>query len=56
MTDERQTYTVEQAAEILGIGRNSAYKAVWRGEILTIWTAGTDPVAQHTARHETASG
>ncbi len=33
MTDERQTYSVEQAARILGIGRNSAYEAIRRGEI-----------------------
>jgi excisionase family DNA binding protein len=30
---ERQTLTVEQAAEVLGVGRNSAYEAVRRGEI-----------------------
>ena len=33
MPEERQTLTVEEAAEILGIGRNSAYEAVKRGEI-----------------------
>ncbi len=33
---ERRTLTVPQAAEILGIGRNSAYEAVKRGEIPTI--------------------
>ena len=33
MTDGRQTLTVEQAAPILGIGRNSAYEAIRRGEI-----------------------
>ena len=33
---ERQTYTVEQAAELLGIGRNTAYEAVRRREIPTI--------------------
>jgi excisionase family DNA binding protein len=30
---EKLTYTVEQAARLLGIGRNSAYDAVRRGEI-----------------------
>ena len=33
MAEERQTLTVEEAAEILGIGRNSAYEAIRRGEI-----------------------
>ncbi len=33
MTDGRQTLTVEEAAEVLGIGRNSAYEAIRRGEI-----------------------
>jgi excisionase family DNA binding protein len=33
---ERQTYDVEEAAKILGIGRNQAYDAVKRGEIPTI--------------------
>lgn len=31
--EERKTYTVEEAAERLGISRNSAYEAVRRGEI-----------------------
>ena len=30
---ERLTMTVEEAAEVLGISRNSAYEAVRRGEI-----------------------
>ena len=33
MSGERQTLTVEEAAEVLGIGRNSAYEAIKRGEI-----------------------
>ena len=33
---QRKTYTVDQAAELLGIGRNTAYEAVRRGEIPTI--------------------
>lgn len=33
---ERQTVTVEEAAQILGIGRNSAYEAVRRGELPAI--------------------
>ena len=33
---ERATVTVEQAAQILGIGRNSAYEAVRRGQIPAI--------------------
>ncbi len=30
---ERQTYTVPEAAKILGIGRTAAYQAVKTGEI-----------------------
>ena len=33
---ERLTYTVDEAAQLLGISRNSAYEAVRRGEIPTI--------------------
>ena len=33
---ERLTYTVEEAAQLLGISRNSAYEAVRRGELPTI--------------------
>ncbi len=33
---EKQTVTVREAGEILGIGRNSAYAAVERGEIPVI--------------------
>jgi excisionase family DNA binding protein len=33
---ERQTLTVEEAAGILGIGRNSAYEAARRGELPVI--------------------
>jgi excisionase family DNA binding protein len=33
MLEERQTYTVEETAQIMGIGRNSAYEAIRRGEI-----------------------
>ena len=33
MSDERLTFTVEEVAHVLGIGRNSAYEAVRRGEI-----------------------
>lgn len=33
---ERQTLTVEEAAKVLGIGRNSAYEAVRRGELPVI--------------------
>ncbi len=36
MSDDRHTYTVEEAARILGIGRNSAYEAIHRGEIPAI--------------------
>jgi excisionase family DNA binding protein len=32
----RQTLTIEEAARVLGIGRNSAYEAARRGEIPTI--------------------
>ena len=30
---ERQTYSVEEAAKVLGIGRGSAYRAVRSGEL-----------------------
>ncbi len=33
---EKRTHTIEEAAAILGIGRNSAYEAAKRGEIPTI--------------------
>jgi excisionase family DNA binding protein len=33
MEDERQTYTVDEAARIIGIGRNAAYEAIRRREI-----------------------
>ena len=33
MADTRQTLTVEEAAQVLGIGRNSTYEAIKRGEI-----------------------
>lgn len=40
MTDQstttRPTLTVKEAAELLGIGRNTAYEAVKRGEIPSI--------------------
>lgn len=32
-TIDRQTFTVEEAATLLGIGRNSAYQAIARGEL-----------------------
>ncbi len=33
---ERQTFTVEEAARILGLGRNTAYVAARRGELPVI--------------------
>ncbi len=36
MSEDRRTYTVDEAAEILGIGRNSAYEAIRRGQIPTL--------------------
>jgi len=33
MEINKLTFTVEETAKILGIGRNSAYEAVARGEI-----------------------
>jgi excisionase family DNA binding protein len=33
---ERQTYTVDEVAVVLGIGRNGAYEAIWRREIPAI--------------------
>ena len=36
MKRKRQTYTVDEAAELLGIGRNGAYEGVKSGEIPSI--------------------
>ena len=36
MSTERKTMTIEDAAQVLGISRNSAYTAAKRGEIPTI--------------------
>ncbi len=36
MESNKLTFTVEEVAKMLGIGRNSAYEAVARGEIPTI--------------------
>ena len=36
MSIEKLTVTVEEAARLLGIGRNSAYEAVRRGELPVI--------------------
>jgi excisionase family DNA binding protein len=33
---ERQIYTVEEAGALLGLGRNSSYEAVKRGDIPSI--------------------
>ena len=33
MSDQRLTLTVDEVAKALGIGRNSAYEAIQRGEI-----------------------
>jgi excisionase family DNA binding protein len=37
---ERRTLTIEEAAKMLGIGRNNAYDAARRGEIPTIKIGG----------------
>lgn len=39
-TPPRATYGVQEAAKILGIGRNAAYEAARRGEIPTIRIGG----------------
>ena len=36
MTTERRTTTIDEAAQVLGISRNSAYAAAKRGEIPTV--------------------
>ena len=36
MEDDRLTLSVEETAKLIGIGRNSAYEAVARGEIPVI--------------------
>ena len=35
-TDSRQTLTIDEAARVLGIGRNGAYEAARRGDIPTV--------------------
>jgi excisionase family DNA binding protein len=34
--EQKQTGTIDEAAKVLGIGRNAAYQAARRGEIPTI--------------------
>ncbi len=36
MADAKRTYTLQEVAEMLGIGRNNAYRAAQAGEIPTI--------------------
>lgn len=36
MAQDKRTYTVEEAAALLGIGRNSTYEAIARGEVPSI--------------------
>lgn len=36
MEQEKQTLTIDEAAKVLGVGRNKAYEAAHRGEIPTI--------------------
>jgi excisionase family DNA binding protein len=36
MSAERKTVTVDEAAQVLGVSRNSAYAAAKRGEIPTV--------------------
>ncbi len=37
---DRKTLTVEEAAEVLGVGRSTAYQAIQRGEIPSIRIGG----------------
>lgn len=39
-TEERLTYTVPEAAQRLGIGRNQAYQAAKRGELPVLRVGG----------------
>jgi excisionase family DNA binding protein len=36
VSDERLTYTVEEAGRLLGVGRDSAYEAVRSGDIPSV--------------------
>jgi excisionase family DNA binding protein len=36
MGNERQTYTIEQAAKIIGVSRNTGYDAAKSGQLPTI--------------------
>jgi excisionase family DNA binding protein len=44
MENQRMTVTVEEAATILGVGRNKAYEAARSGEIPTIRIGKRIPV------------
>lgn len=47
-TVQRRTYTVTEAAQILGISRSSAYLAVRRGEIASVRIGGRVVVSRAT--------
>lgn len=44
---DRHTYTVTEAARILGISRSSAYEAVRRGEIPSISIGNRIVISRH---------
>jgi len=55
MESKKLTFTVEETAKILGIGRNSAYEAVTRGEIPVI-RVGKRLLVPKTALEKLLSG
>ncbi|MDA8204258.1 MAG: helix-turn-helix domain-containing protein [Chloroflexi bacterium] len=52
---QRQTLTVDEAAKVLGIGRNSAYEAVRRGDLPVI-RLGRRYVVPHAALERLLAG
>ena len=55
MSLERQTYTVPEVAQILGIGRNTAYESCRAGEIPTV-RVGTRVLVPRAAIEAMLSG
>jgi len=36
MDTEKMAFSVKETAQLLGVGRNTMWKAVWRGQVPTI--------------------
>lgn len=53
---ERRTYTVREAARILGIGRDSMYAAVAAGSVPVIRVGRRAVIPRHVIQHILTSG